>query len=605
MKKFRNIAITFISLIMCLVFNTKVFANSLTYVADIKPAVGTVQKNDNITLTFTGKELDDIAGGLGGVQGTITYDSTYLTYVTSSKSQSEWKLKTNPLSSDTATKQITFLMKDDDAPNNPLNSDSELFTITFTANTVGTTQVSFTVLKGTSENGVSLTASPITKTITITEKQEVIKSSDANLSSLSLSEGSLSPAFDPGTTSYKASVGNDVTSIDVSAITSDGKAKVSISGNKNLSVGKNNIIVEVTAENGNKKAYTIEVTRAAGSGSGSGTGTSTGSTPTPKVDSKSSNANLAAVYGIDNISFDPYTTVYNVTLPFEDSNLDVSAVAASTKAKVNISNGNIKNLEVGKQYTTTITVVAEDGSIKVYTFNVTRSNIKSETGLKELKVNGEDVLKDGEKDIYTIKVPKSTEKVDISAIPTSEGSTVKIKGNTTLKDGTNTIVVEVTDKNGFTKAYTVNVERKTNAIFAFFQKWWPFLLGTVILTGLLAFLIFAYHRNRLLIAAVAKEREEVEEKTVNNIDDRDIIVYNYNSNNNITSDDDTVTSVAADDDISTELVPKHAMSSEEETINNLLNDDLTSEVSKEIKVVREATDELEKEYKIIEKYRKK
>ena len=118
----------------------------------------------------------------------------------------------------------------------------------------------------------------------------------------------------------------------------------------------------------------------------------------------------------------------------------------------------------------------------------------------------------------------------------------------------------------------------------------------MILTGLLAFLIFAYNRNRLLIAAVDKEREEVEEKTVNNIDDRDIIVYNYNSNNNVTSDDDTVTSVASTDDgISTELVPKHAKSSEDDTINNLLNDDLTSEVSKEIKVVREATDELEKE----------
>lgn len=611
MRKVKGLTVTFLTILLCLIFNVTVYG-----AAKFSMSIGgasQVTVGNNITLTMTGEDLAGVDSGFDGYQGTMTYDSTYLTYVGSSGSISGWKFKVNT----SQANKIIILGYDEDAPDNKKTTNTELFKITFKANKVGSTQVGLTDLKGSSANGASLTASPVTKTITIVDETPVTpKSSDANLSNLSVSGHAISPSFSPATTAYTLTVGNGVTSLDVSAITSDSKAKVSISGNKNLSVGKNNIIVEVTAEDGNKKTYTITVTREQVSTPSNGQ--TTPSTPsTPKVESKSSNANLAAVYGIDNMQFDPNKNVYNVTLPFEDSSLDVSAIAESSKAKVTISNGKIKKLEVGKPYTTTITVQAEDGSIKVYTFNVTRSNIKGETDLKELKVNGEDVLKDGEKDIYTVKVPKDTEKIDISAIPKSSGSIVKIKGKTTLKDGTNTIVVEVTDKNGFTKSYTVNVERKTNAVFAFFKKWWPWLLGAVVLSGVLAFLIYSYNKNRLLIAAIDKERQEEAEKTVNNIDDRDIIVYNYNSHN-VTTDDDTITNATADeiraadesptvdDDISTELVPKHAKQDDKETINNLLDDDLVSEVSKEIKVVRDTTDEdLEKEYKIIEVYRKK
>lgn len=605
MKKFRFIAITLLTFILGLISNINVFA-ATTYGLDVA-ASSPVYVNGTVTLTVRATEVAGIDSGLDGVQGTISYDSTYLTYVSSSKSISGWKWKVNTNNPNV----IYILSSDEDAPDNKKTSDVEVFKITFKANQVGSTVVGFSEFKGTSSNGVSLNASPLNKTITISEEVVIPKSENADLSSLSVNKGTLSPSFNPDTTGYTLSVGNGVTSIDVSAITKDPKARVSISGNKNLSVGKNNVIVEVTAENGNKKTYTIEVTRAAATSTSGG-----GATPTPSTNTKSSNANLAAVYGIDNMQFDPNQNVYNVTLPFDDSSLDVSAIAESSKAKVTISNGKIRNLEVGKPYTVTITVQAEDGSIKVYTFNVTRSNIKSETGLKELKVNGEDILKDGEKDIYTIKVGKDTKVVDISAIPKSSGSTVKIKGNTKLKDGTNTVVVEVTDKNGFTKSYTVNIERKTNSIFAFFSKWWPWLLGLLVLSGILAFLIIAYNRNKILLVAVVKEREEVE-KTINNIDDRDIIVYNYNSHN-VATDDDTITNATADeieaadenpivyDDISTELVPKHARHSDKETINNMLDDDLVSEVTKEVKVVRDTTDDdKEKEYKIIEVYRKK
>ncbi|MEX2008417.1 MAG: cadherin-like beta sandwich domain-containing protein [Candidatus Spechtbacterales bacterium] len=89
-----------------------------------------------------------------------------------------------------------------------------------------------------------------------------ILSNNANLTALSLSAGTLSPAFNSSTTSYTASVGNSVTSVTVNASAQPG-ANVSVSGNTALGVGNNTVIVTVTSADSTTKAYTITVTRAA------------------------------------------------------------------------------------------------------------------------------------------------------------------------------------------------------------------------------------------------------------------------------------------------------------------------------------------------------
>lgn len=87
-------------------------------------------------------------------------------------------------------------------------------------------------------------------------------SSNANLKSLSLNTGSLSPKFSQNRTSYTAKVANNVTKVNVSANVADASAKVvSVTGNSNLKVGENNVVVTVQAANGTQKKYTIVVTR--------------------------------------------------------------------------------------------------------------------------------------------------------------------------------------------------------------------------------------------------------------------------------------------------------------------------------------------------------
>jgi Leucine-rich repeat (LRR) protein len=96
------------------------------------------------------------------------------------------------------------------------------------------------------------------------------QSSNADLSSLTLSGVNLNRDFDPAVTDYTASVGNEVANTDITAAAADAKStiKVSVNGEDvsgqqaSLNVGENDIKVEVTAEDGTVKTYNITVTRA-------------------------------------------------------------------------------------------------------------------------------------------------------------------------------------------------------------------------------------------------------------------------------------------------------------------------------------------------------
>ena len=87
-------------------------------------------------------------------------------------------------------------------------------------------------------------------------------SADNSLKALSISPGTLSPAFTGKTVQYTATVANDVTRVAVTATPANEKATVeSVTGNENLSVGSNAVKIVVKAENGVTATYAITVTR--------------------------------------------------------------------------------------------------------------------------------------------------------------------------------------------------------------------------------------------------------------------------------------------------------------------------------------------------------
>ncbi len=85
----------------------------------------------------------------------------------------------------------------------------------------------------------------------------------ANLTSLRVSGATLSPSFAVGRTSYTATVDYSVEKVTISATPADSKAKVSGTGSVKLSVGDNKKNVVVTATDGTKKTYTINIKRRA------------------------------------------------------------------------------------------------------------------------------------------------------------------------------------------------------------------------------------------------------------------------------------------------------------------------------------------------------
>ncbi|WP_200868594.1 Ig-like domain-containing protein [Paenibacillus sp. FSL H8-0457] len=123
----------------------------------------------------------------------------------------------------------------------------------------------------------------------------------ADLSSVTLSNGTLSPVFASGTEVYTSSVPNSVSSLTVTATALDSRATMTVNGNLVISgqtssnillnVGSNTIVIVVTASDQSTRTYTITVTRenssSTGGGSSNGGGASTdgGSrTPTAPID---------------------------------------------------------------------------------------------------------------------------------------------------------------------------------------------------------------------------------------------------------------------------------------------------------------------------------
>jgi hypothetical protein len=188
----------------------------------------------------------------------------------------------------------------------------------------------------------------------VTIKMEAPKSANNNLSSLSISEGTLN--FSKTTTSYTVIVDNNITSVSISATAEDPKATVSGTGTKSLKVYSNTFNIVVTAENGSKKTYKVNVVRRDADGN---------------AGALSTNNNLASL------------SVEGCTLTFVESQLEYRCEVDNLTTKVEVSAktsddkatfviANVEELKVGDN-PITISVTSESGAVKVYTVVVNRS----------------------------------------------------------------------------------------------------------------------------------------------------------------------------------------------------------------------------------------
>ena len=201
------------------------------------------------------------------------------------------------------------------------------------------------------------------------------KSSNANLSDLGITPHDFS-GFKYGTTSYEVTVPENTEMVEVYAKTQDSKATVTGTGNKNLEKGENKVEVVVTAENGTKKTYTINIIRGTEQGSGE--------------ESADETVNIENVNGlselkINDLSLSPEfkTNVYEYTVKYigEDTKLNIETKPTSDNYLIEVS-GN-ENLQEGENIITILVSEANGDNVATYQITVDKSLIDVEALAKE------------------------------------------------------------------------------------------------------------------------------------------------------------------------------------------------------------------------------
>lgn len=265
---------------------------------------------------------------------------------------------------------------------------------------------------------------------------------DNSLSSLTISEGTLTPAFHPDTLIYSVTLPSDITMIDLTGVPNHPSATVG--GNivdYPIFSGTRDFIITVTAQDGSTRLYTVFVTRPI-----------------------SNDANLQIINissGFLTPNFDSLTTSYTVNVDASVLEIDVVGIPKHAFAQVS---GNSLNapLAVGSNLFTMI-VTAENGvTTKTYTVEVIRP-ISNDATLREINLST-GVLNPSFNPLvtsYTANVSSSDITIDVTGIPNHANATVT--GNTTgttLPVGTTPFNLNVTAEDGTTtKLYTVNVIR--------------------------------------------------------------------------------------------------------------------------------------------------
>ncbi len=229
-----------------------------------------------------------------------------------------------------------------------------------------------------------------TKTYTLTIKRKTAEetqtedtSGDASLKSLGIKPEKYDfSGFQKDKTNYSVQVPKDVKEIEIYAEATDTKAQIAGIGKKSLKEGKNNINIEVTAENGTKKTYTIEVTR--GDGTTSVANDSDGEFGLSSLE----------ISGVTlNPSFETGTYEYKVDLTEDLSTLDIRTIATDDDTTVEIY-GN-EELALGENTITILVRNEKEDKTATYQIIVNKSLAEEEkmSWLKPSTWGREEIIK--------------------------------------------------------------------------------------------------------------------------------------------------------------------------------------------------------------------
>jgi CSLREA domain-containing protein len=312
------------------------------------------------------------------------------------------------------------------------------------------------------------------QTYTIVVNRAGVLSNNANLSNLTISSGTLTPAFASATLNYTDNVANAVTSLSVTPIAADANATIKVNGTTvasgaasgaiNLAVGMNNISVAVTAQDGTTvQTYAIAVNRAG---------------------ALSNNANLSALTissGTLTPAFASNTLAYTDSVANAVASVTVTPTAADANATIKVNGTTVASgaasgaiaLAVGMN-NISVAVTAQDGTtIQTYTIAVNRAGaLSNNASLSNLAISSGTLTPAFAANTlnYTDAVANAVTTVTVTPTTADANATVKVNGTTVasgaasgainLAVGVNNITVAATAQDGTTvQTYTIAVNR--------------------------------------------------------------------------------------------------------------------------------------------------
>lgn len=428
----------------------------------------------NIAATAVDNTATVLSGGLGNKLLSVG-DNTFNVVVqpqSSSGSAEVYEIKIKRLSNDTSLKTLSLSGVTLD---NQLTSGIYTYTATVpysisnTTVSATTTDTNASIKEGTGSWNLSNTGATLnTKKLTVeaedcnsiytsvvgnscTSKDYTLNvtrtkaSSDNNLTDIKIDGVSIS-GFTSSTLEYTLpNVANNKSTINITGVLSDTKARLTGDGVKNLNIGDNTITLTVTAEDKSTKEYVIKVRRL------------------------SNNANLKTLnvtstpQGVLSPNFTPtFSNYYTYTYDSTVTGINIAATTEDTNATVTSGTGSYSSGDSGAN----IVVTAEDGTTKTYVVKFSR-NKSSDNTLKSLSIDGVSFNEAFSKTttLYTATVSGTVDSINVNAVVNDSNAViVSGTGNHNLNYGTNTIQVRVRAENNTTKDYTITVTRSKKTI---------------------------------------------------------------------------------------------------------------------------------------------
>ena len=288
------------------------------------------------------------------------------------------------------------------------------------------------------------------------------------LQSLEVTDPTVDIEFNKDQMEYFIEVANSYDSIVVNAASEVESSKVEVLHNRAFKEGNNDVIVRVTAENGDVRNYVIHVFRAA----------------------KYNNFLQTITVAVDGhvISQDPKfftpnfhrgTTSYVVKVKSTVTKVGVQGVpfvnetivtGKSNSTISNLDNGIEMELLPGNNVVTLMSTEPTEGNVLIYTINIVRE-MSDDVSLNSLVAfENDDVLAfdEGEytleRNFYTTNVGPNTKSIRVVASAVNPNARVTFSGNENLMNGENLVKVSVTSEDRTkTKMYTIVVNKNLSS----------------------------------------------------------------------------------------------------------------------------------------------